>query len=142
MSQDVIAFSSTAQVLIPREDPVVLFIRTRRKASTRAAYHAEIAQFRQWIKLSLVSVALSELQSYYDYLRDERELAPATQLRKLSALRALYTFLHEQGHIMVNPALGLLMPKKARVRQPRALTLQEINALLGSHPAKGRNWQA
>jgi site-specific recombinase XerD len=62
---------------------------------------------RQWISVPLLEASLSELQSYYDYLRDERELAPATQLRKLSVLRASFAFLCEQSYISFNPSIGL-----------------------------------
>ncbi len=64
-------------------------------------------------------------------------LAPATRARRLSSLKQLYRFAHEEGWRDDNPTLQITGPARAR-KLPGTLTLEEVDALLGAAETYGR----
>lgn len=65
-------------------------------------------------------------------------LAPATRARRLSALKQLYRFAHEENWRMDNPSLQISGP--ARVRKlPGTLSMEEVDALLLAAETHGRS---
>ncbi len=113
---------------------IALFLRVQRAVGTRGAYARELGIFASWLGRHVATATLDDLVRYQEYLRDDRHFAPGTQLRKLSTLRACYQFLVNQGVIARNPALGVRLPAKRVVRESRALSLEEIGALLHAIP--------
>lgn len=76
------------------------------------------------------------LESYIVSL-DAQGLAPATRARRLSSLKQLFRFAHEEGWRADNPALQIIGP--ARVRKlPGTLSMAEVDALLEAAAAHGR----
>ncbi len=69
-----------------------------------------------------------QLQEYIVHLREQR-YAAATVARKVAALKSLFSYLHGEGLVEVNPAEQLSSPRVGR-SLPRTLTIQEIDALL------------
>ncbi|QXT38496.1 tyrosine recombinase [Gymnodinialimonas ceratoperidinii] len=68
---------------------------------------------------------------------DAQGLAAATRARRLSSLKQLYRFAHEEGWRADNPTLQIIGP--ARVRKlPGTLSMAEVDALLEAAPAHGR----
>ncbi|MEJ6388453.1 tyrosine recombinase [Gymnodinialimonas ulvae] len=64
-------------------------------------------------------------------------LAPATRARRLSSLKQLYRFAHEEGWRADNPTLQISGP--ARVRKlPGTLSLEQVDALLAAAERHGR----
>jgi integrase/recombinase XerC len=84
-------------------------------------------------------IDLFALRRYLTTLRDRR-LASRSVARKISAIRALFSWLAETGAVSANPAEGLHLPKRAR-DLPRVLTREEVGCLLTDPPA-GANWRA
>jgi len=62
---------------------------------------------------------------------DERELAPASVRRKLSAARSWFKHLVRQGQVETHPATGLRARRSAR-SLPGALSVEEVEALLAA----------
>lgn len=60
-----------------------------------------------------------------------RGLAPASQARRLSALRQLYRFLYAERHRPDDPAAVLAAPKRGRTL-PKVLTVEEVDRLLAA----------
>jgi integrase/recombinase XerC len=80
-------------------------------------------------------VDLFGLRRYLATLR-ERELAPRSMARKISAIRSFFRWLDESGRTPSNPAEGLRTPRRPR-RLPQVLTGEEVVRLLEA-PDAGR----
>ncbi|MBY4892330.1 tyrosine recombinase [Rhodobacteraceae bacterium N5(2021)] len=77
------------------------------------------------------------LEGYIASLEAEG-LAPATRARRLSSLKQLFRFAHEEGWRADNPTLQITGP--ARVRKlPATLSVEEVDALLAAAATHGRN---
>ncbi|WP_224815054.1 tyrosine recombinase [Hasllibacter sp. MH4015] len=77
------------------------------------------------------------LESYIAGLEADG-LAPATRARRLSSLKQLYRFAHEEGWRADNPTLQITGPARAR-RLPKTLSLEDVDALLAASEVHGRN---
>lgn len=64
-------------------------------------------------------------------------LAAATRARRLSSLKQLFRFAHEEGWRDDNPTLQITGPARTR-KLPGTLSLQEVDALLDAAAAHGR----
>lgn len=64
-------------------------------------------------------------------------LAPATRARRLSSLKQLYRFAHEEGWRADNPTLQITGPARAR-KLPGTLSLEQVDALLEAAEYHGR----
>lgn len=62
---------------------------------------------------------------------DQFQYSPATMARKIATLRSFYKFLARQGMVETNPMLLIRSPKQAK-RLPKAITVEEIEKLLGT----------
>jgi integrase/recombinase XerD len=62
--------------------------------------------------------------------RFNRPLGINTQLNILCALKVFYTFLHESGHLLQNPAANLRLPKERKQLPTAILTAAEARRLL------------
>jgi integrase/recombinase XerC/integrase/recombinase XerD len=111
----------------------------RRRAAaekTRRAYGVDLGQFAEWCQehgLEPADVELRELRRYAAEC-SQRGLVATTLARKLSALRAFYRCLREQGVVAQNPAELLAAPKRAQAL-PRVLRVDELDAMLARIPA-------
>lgn len=76
------------------------------------------------------------LETYIARLEAEG-LAPATRARRLSSLKQLYRFAHEEGWRDDNPTLQITGPARAR-KLPNTLTMDEVDALLEAAQIHGR----
>ena len=79
----------------------------------------------------------AKLESYIASLEADG-LAPATRARRLSALKQLYRFAHEEGWRSDNPAIQITGPARAR-KLPGTLSLAEVDALLDAAETHGRH---
>ncbi len=78
----------------------------------------------------------SKLESYIANLEAEG-LAPATRARRLSSLKQLYRFAHEEGWRTDNPTLQITGPARAR-KLPGTLSMAQVDALLDAAGSHGR----
>ncbi|MHB1156759.1 MAG: tyrosine recombinase XerC [Phycisphaerales bacterium] len=62
---------------------------------------------------------------------DQFQYSPATMARKIATLRSFYKYLARQGMVETNPMLLIRSPKQAK-RLPKAITVEEIEKLLGT----------
>jgi len=76
------------------------------------------------------AVSTSVILQFLVYLNIDRKNGPTTRMRKMSALRSFYTYLHtKKGYIDFNPTVGIDPPKKGSTL-PKYLTLDECVQLL------------
>jgi site-specific recombinase XerD len=102
-------------------------------ARTRRAYGGDLTQFARWATargLQPAGIGPRDVRRYIALL-SERDSAPSTTARKLSALRALFASQREHGLIAQNPADLLSTPRRSSYL-PRVLKEREVASLLDS----------
>lgn len=118
-------------------------LRARRNNSehTLRAYAADLGEFAAfWEKRGGGEPAAMDRGAVRAWLMrlQERELARASVLRKVSALRSFCRFLREERALERDPFLNVPLPKAQR-KLPRFLTAQEVSELL-EKGAPGSDW--
>jgi integrase/recombinase XerD len=107
--------------------------------NTLLAYGRDLSDFAAWATgRSLVPEAArrDDIAAYILHC-DALGLSAATRARRLSAIRAFFRFLHDEGHRADNPALRLSGPPRAQ-RLPGTLTLAEVERLIAAARDLGR----
>jgi site-specific recombinase XerD len=107
-------------------------------ARTRRAYGGDLTQFARWATargLQPAGIGPRDVRRYIALL-SERDAAPSTTARKLSALRALFASQREHGLIAQNPADLLSTPRRSSYL-PRVLKVREASRLLDTIEASG-----
>lgn len=107
--------------------------------NTRLAYGRDLQSFAAWLvrrDLDFATAARLDVENYLIFCADEG-LSKATRARRLSAVRQLYRFAHEEGWRADNPALRLKGPGRDR-RLPGTLNHTEVEALLNAAKVHGR----
>lgn len=98
-----------------------------RPALTASAYRADVAAFRHMAPLPLRQVALADLQRWAESLG---EMSPATQRRKLAAVKSLLTFAHRIGYLPFDVGRPLRLPKVKDTLSERILDEAEVQRML------------
>lgn len=101
--------------------------------NTRLAYGRDLRDFADWLSrrgLDLERAGAAEIDGYL-VACEAGGLSKATRARRLSAIRQLFRFVHEEGWRGDNPALRLSGPGKER-KLPGTLELSEIEALIAA----------
>lgn len=100
-------------------------------ANTRLAYARDLGDFSGWLarkRLDLATVTQGDVDAYL--LACEADgLSKATRARRLSSIRQLFRFAHEEGFRADNPTLRLSGPGAER-KLPETLDVPEIEALI------------
>ena len=107
--------------------------------NTRLAYGRDLTDAMGWLARKgrdFASATREDIEAYIVACESEG-LSKATRARRLSALRQLYRFAHEEGWRSDNPALRITGPG-ATQRLPKTLTLAEVERLLAAAREKGR----
>lgn len=113
---------------------------------TKTAYQADIQDFINFMNIDnqfkhFADVQYEDIEAYLTYL-NEKNLARSSVARKISSLRAFYTFLVKNEYITNNPFIGVELKKQAK-RLPAFFYEQEmetlINAASGDTPLAERN---
>lgn len=104
-----------------------------RAANTLGAYRRDLRGYVAWLaarNLSLDAVTSAGVEDYVAHLRAQGR-APSSVARALVAVRSLHRFLAQEGHLSLDPALGVESP---RVPQglPKALTEEEVTSLISA----------
>lgn len=107
--------------------------------NTQLAYGRDLKDFAAWVehrKISFASVTRDDVEAYLVSC-DANGLSKATRARRLSSIRQMYRFAHEEGWRADNPAIRIKGPG-ALQRLPDALSQEEVTRLLEAAKAHGR----
>jgi integrase/recombinase XerD len=107
--------------------------------NTRLAYGRDLKDLASWLSRRGRSFAATDTPDIEGYLIhcDANGLSKATRARRLSAIKQLFRFAHEEGWRADNPALRLPGPGKMH-RLPKTLSLDEVDRLLTTARGHGR----
>ena len=108
--------------------------------NTLLAYGRDLKDFAGWLerrKHAFTSAAQGDVEDYLIFCTAQG-LSKATRARRLSAIRQLYRFAHDEGWRSDNPALRLKGPGRDQ-RLPGTLDHAEVDALLGAAKGFGRS---
>lgn len=102
-------------------------------ACTLKAYGTDLRAFEEYLRgvdgsLSLLEVDNDIVRSWVSFLMDEKRAASSVG-RKLSSLRAFYSYLYNEGLVACSPVQGVTSPKR-RKRLPSFVKEQEMDAIL------------
>lgn len=108
--------------------------------NTLLAYGRDLKDFAAWLANRNSDFAMAGQADIEDYLVSctAEGLSKATRARRLSAIRQLYRFAHEEGWRPENPALRLKGPGR-EMRLPGTLDHAEVDALIEAAKVFGRN---
>lgn len=108
--------------------------------NTLLAYGRDLKDFLEWSSrrgLGFDSLPKSAVEDYLIACEAEG-LSKATRARRLSAIRQLFRFAHDEGWRADNPALRISGPGASQ-RLPKTLSHDEVDRLLDAARTKGRN---
>lgn len=107
--------------------------------NTRLAYGRDLKDFADWLAGRGMALATAMRETVEDYLVwcDAQGLSKATRARRLSAIRQLYRFAHDEGWRDENPAIRIKGPGASQ-RLPQSLSHDEVERLLDAARSKGR----
>jgi integrase/recombinase XerD len=107
--------------------------------NTLLAYGRDLADAARWLARrgpGLEGAARADIEAYLIACEGEG-LSRPTRARRLSALRQLYRFAHDEGWRADDPALRIGGPGRDR-KLPETLSLPEVEALIAAARAAGR----
>ena len=107
--------------------------------NTRLAYGRDLKDFADWLSrrgLHFSTAGQGDVEAYLVHC-DAQGLAVATRARRLSAIRQLFQFAHDEGWRGSDPAIRLRGPGRAR-RLPQTLGEDEVAALIDAARTRGR----
>ncbi len=106
-----------------------------RSRSTIESYRRDLIALGQWMDdhhLEFDAVKEPDLEHYFNALRDKK-LALNTVARNMAAVRGLYAYAFDEGHLDIDPAARLKGGRRGRTL-PKPLSEREVIALLDSIP--------
>ena len=108
--------------------------------NTLLAYGRDLSDFAGWVGRKGLAFDSLPRAAVEDYLIacEAEGLSKATRARRLSAIRQLFRFAHDEGWRSDNPALRIAGPGASQ-RLPQTLSLEEVERLLDAARTKGRN---
>ena len=108
--------------------------------NTLLAYGRDLKDFIDWLArhgLSLPTAGREQVETYLMFC-EAQGLSQSTRARRLSAIRQLYRFAHQEGWRSDNPALRIKGPGASK-HLPGTLTLAEVERLLDAARGHGRS---
>lgn len=103
-----------------------------RPALTASAYRADLAAFRRLAPIALHQLTLGDLQRWAESLA---AMSPATQRRKLAAVKSLLTFAHRIGYLPFDVGRPLRLPKVKDTLSERILDEAEVQRMIALEPS-------
>lgn len=101
--------------------------------NTILSYRRDLANYQRFLEeraiSSLSSVSEQEVTSYVQWLVQSRGMSASSVARMLAAVRGLHKFLLNEGELASDVAAAVAPPKAMR-RLPKAITLEQVEALL------------
>ncbi len=103
------------------------------------AYRRDLDDYADHLRAHGLAVDTATRAQIEDYLVacEAQGLAASTRARRLSAIRGLYRFAHEEGLRADDPAIRITGPAKPK-SLPKTLSESEVNALLDAAEALGK----
>ena len=107
--------------------------------NTRLAYGRDLKDFADWLTGQACDLARADRTAIEAYLIfcEAQGLSRATRARRLSSIRQLYRFAHDEGWRTDNPAIRLKGPGKQQ-KLPHTLSVAEVDAILTAARHHGR----
>lgn len=105
-----------------------LLIEKKYSNNTIDSYRRDLIKFFEYIKKDVKNISRGDIHNYLKYLDNDR-LTDKSIARNISCLKSFYKFLLIEKEIKYNPMDEVDVPK-VRKSLPKALTEEEINALL------------
>jgi integrase/recombinase XerD len=100
--------------------------------NTRRSYGYDLQQFaRAFPDLAVEEISVQHLRAF---LNATAELAPTTLARRQATLRSCFAWAYRNDKVAADPT-GKLDPVKVPEREPRPLTEEQVEAILGAIPA-------
>jgi integrase/recombinase XerD len=108
--------------------------------NTRLAYGRDLSDFAGWLGAKGADFATASRADVESYLMfcEAQGLSKATRARRLSAIRQMYRFAHEEGWRADHPALRIAGPGRNKTL-PKTLSHAEVDALLLAAAKTGRH---
>lgn len=108
--------------------------------NTLLGYGRDLKDFTAWAAHRGLDIATLPRAAVEDYLIscEAEGLSKATRARRLSSIRQLYSFAHDEGWRKDNPALRISGPGASQ-RLPKTLSHDEVDRLLEAARTKGRS---
>jgi len=117
--------SALTQVQDRTREVLDLFLANQNSEGTKRTYRVELNLFFRFIGKTVDQVTSGDLLSYKDFIS---HLRPATISRKLTTLRAFFSFAVAEGIIDRDPSASVKLPRIPDPR-PKALSLSELRKL-------------
>jgi integrase/recombinase XerD len=103
-----------------------------------------LKRFLNWLKeekiSSLNDVTRETLQNYQryaaDFMHKDKPVSMASRFYMISHVASFFSWLSKKGHIVINPASGLSMPKVVKSLPMDVLSLEEIEAIFNQPDLK------
>lgn len=130
------AHSPSVVVQADSDESLVSLWLNGKSAATQAAYRADIAVFFQRVGKPLCAMRLADLQGYAASLS---ALKPASQARKLSAVKSLYVFGCRLRYLSFNVAGAIDLPKLKERLSERIISEAEAQRLMQLEPNARNN---
>ena len=102
-----------------------------RAVATQAAYRADARALASHVGKPLRAITLADLQSFAGGLS---HLKPASQARKIAAVKSLFAFGHRLGYLPLDTGAALLLPKLKDRLSERIITEAEAQRLMQLEP--------
>ncbi|MXZ17736.1 MAG: tyrosine-type recombinase/integrase [Rhodothermaceae bacterium] len=96
---------------------------------SQEAYVRDVEQFVDFVDLPLSEVKLQHFWDWVDHLKEKGSL-PATQARKLAAVKSLFSFAHRIGYLLFNVGAAVTLPNIPEKLSERILTEADIQQIL------------
>ncbi|GAA5081342.1 site-specific tyrosine recombinase XerD [Roseibacterium beibuensis] len=108
--------------------------------NTQLAYGRDLKDAMAWLARRGSGFGAADRAKIEAYIADleAQGLARATRARRLSSLRQLYRFAHEEGWRADNPTLQITGPARQK-KLPDTLSIEEVDALLSAARSHGRS---
>lgn len=107
--------------------------------NTRLAYGRDLKDYATWLgrrSEDFLTATRDTVEAYLTFC-EAQGLSSATRARRLSSIRQLYRFAHEEGWRADNPAIRISGPGRSK-RLPKTLEIEEVDWLLEAARDKGR----
>lgn len=102
--------------------------------NTRIAYEKDLRDYAEFAA-TMDPLSFSALAQYRDALIASS--APATVVRKFSAVKSFLGFLASEGHLKINPALNLKLPKARTIEHTEAFDDTEVVQVINQADVTG-----